>query len=151
LTLLIIDLRVPAMESIGSTPELWNALRHLGPSLFAFLLSFVIVLITWVNHHGTLGLVRGSSSPFYYANGFLLLTVVFIPFPTALLGSYLWTDHASPAVVVYNGVLAAQAVGWMLVTSAAIGAHLTESEAATLRMRVNRKHAYFAFALYGLL
>ena len=33
------------------------------------------------------------------ANGFLLLTVVFMPFPTALVGEYVLTDHAAPAVV----------------------------------------------------
>jgi uncharacterized membrane protein len=40
---------------------LWLALRHLGPSFFAFVLSFAIILITWVNHHGFLKLVNKSS------------------------------------------------------------------------------------------
>lgn len=96
LTLLIIDIGLPSMDTIRSTPELWRALLGLGPSVFAFVLSFAIVLITWVNHHGTLKLVSRSSAPFLYANGFLLLTVVFIPFPTSLLGPFLWTDHAAP-------------------------------------------------------
>lgn len=95
LTLLIIDIGLPSMDTIRSTPELWRALLGLGPSVFAFVLSFAIVLITWVNHHGTLKLVSRSSAPFLYANGFLLLTVVFIPFPTSLLGPFLWTDHAA--------------------------------------------------------
>ena len=39
LTLLIIDIRVPSPEEIGTTRALWLALRHLGPSIFAFVLS----------------------------------------------------------------------------------------------------------------
>ncbi len=78
LTLLVIDIKVPASEGIGTARELWLALRHLGPSVFAFVLSFAIIFITWVNHHGFLRLVNKSSALFVYANGFLLLTVVFM-------------------------------------------------------------------------
>jgi hypothetical protein len=35
---------------------------------------------------------------------------------TALLGEYLFTDHAAPAVVLYNAVVAVQAIGWILVS-----------------------------------
>ena len=151
LTLLIIDIRLPGMESIRSTPELWQGLRSLGPSLFAFLLSFGIVLITWVNHRGTLNLVDKSSASFTYANGFLLLTVVFIPFPTALLGSFIRTDHAGPAVVLYNAVLAVQAIGWLFISMAALENHLLKSERAAATMREHKRNAYAAFALYALL
>jgi uncharacterized membrane protein len=116
LTLLIIDIKVPPSEGIGTTRELWLALRHLGPSISAFVLSFAIILITWVNHHRFFKYLNKSSGAFVYANGFLLLTVVFMPFPTALVGEYLLTDHAAPAVVIYNSVTAVQAVSWILVT-----------------------------------
>src|SRR6185503_4162693 len=108
LTLLIIEVRIPQMQAIATTTELWHALRHVLPTVFAFLLSFAVIFITWVNHRSALLLVRGSSAPFLYANGFLLLTVVSIPFPTSLLGEYVLTDHAAPAVVIYNAVLAIQ-------------------------------------------
>src|SRR3954467_12717799 len=84
LTLLVIDLRLDAPDDIGSTRDFWKALQHLAPTLVAFLLSFVVVFIAWVNHHAALKLVNKSSAAFIYANGLLLLTVVFIPFPTAL-------------------------------------------------------------------
>lgn len=151
LTLLIIDIRLPSMERVGTTAELWRALRHLGPSVFAFLLSFGIILITWVNHHATLRLVHKSSAVFMYANGFLLLTVVFIPFPTALLGAFVWTDHAAPAVVVYDAVLATQAIGWILVTAAALNSHLANDERSAAALRKNQRAGYGAFALYALL
>ena len=149
LTLLIIDVKVPAPEGIGTTRELWLALGHLGPSIVAFVLSFAIILITWVNHHSFLTLLNRSSGPFVYANGFLLLTVVFMPFPTALVGEYLLTDYAAPAVVIYNSVTAVQAVAWVLVNGAAL--RLTKDEKAAALVRDGRRNGYFAFVVYSLL
>jgi len=151
LTLLIIDIKIPSAESIGSNSDLWRAIQHLAPSVYAFLLSFAIILITWVNHHGTLKLVRKSSASFVYANGFLLLTVVFIPFPTSLLGEFLLTDHAAPAVVLYDSVLAVQAIGWILTTGAALKNHLVVDEHSMSLIRRNKRSGQFAFGLYALL
>jgi len=150
MTLLIIDVKLPSAASFASTAELWRALQHLAPSVFAFVFSFGIILITWVNHHATLELINRSSASFIYANGFLLLTVVFVPFPTGLLGAFLLTDHAAPAVVLYNATLAAQAIGWILLTSAALHDQLTMDDRSTLTMRESRKNGYFAFVLYSI-
>ena len=81
LTLLIIDIKIPSTVEINSTTEFWLALKHITPSILAFVLSFIIILVTWVNHHNSLKLVNKSSASFIYANGFLLLTVVFIILP----------------------------------------------------------------------
>jgi len=151
ITLLVIDLRLEDPDRIASTREFWLALRNLLPSVFAFLLSFVIILITWANHHAALKLVRGSSAAFSYANGLLLLTVVFIPFPTSLLGSFLWTDHAAPAVVLYNAVLAVQAIAWVVLSGTALEGGLVAEGAATARLRQNRRHGYAAIGFYSLL
>jgi uncharacterized membrane protein len=151
LTLLVIDIKVPASDANGTTRELWLALRHLVPSVLAFVLSFVIILITWVNHHAAFRLVNKSSTAFIYANGFLMLTVVFMPFPTALVGEYLLTDHVAPAVVIYNAVTAVQAVGWILVSGAALRGGLTKDEKSTMFMRQNGRNGYVALVLYSLL
>ena len=92
-----------------------------------------------------------SSAAFIYANGFLLLTVVFMPFPTALVGEYLLTDHVAPAVVIYNAVTAVQAVGWILVSGAALRGGLSKDEKSTLVIRHNHRNGYFALVVYSLL
>ena len=151
LTLLVIDIKTPASESVGSTRELWLALRHLGPSFFAFVLSFAIILITWVNHHRFFRLVNRSCGSFVYANGFLLLTVVFMPFPTRLVGEYLLTDHVAPAVVIYNSVTAVQAVGWILVSGAVLRNRLAKDEKSTVLVHDAYRNGYFALVVYSLL
>ena len=151
LTLLIIEIRPPSPESIESTSALWHALGHMTPAIFAFVLSFGIILITWVNHHQALKMVRRSCPSFIYANGFLLLTVVFIPFPTALMGEFLLTDHAGPAVVLYNAVLALQSVGWILMITTSLRNHLMDSEHAIAAARDNRRNGVLALVFYTLL
>ena len=97
ITLLIIDVKIPSSEKIESNADFVRALKHVAPSIFAFLLSFIIILITWVNHHNAMKLGNRVSSLFIYANGYLLLTVVFMPFPSSLVGEHIFTDHAAPA------------------------------------------------------
>src|SRR5215472_15241381 len=120
ITLLIIDVRLPSTENIHNTHQLWLALKHLSPSIFVFLLSFTIIFITWVNHHAVLKLIHKSSPRFIYANGLLLLTVVVVPFPTSLLGEFILTDHAAPAVILYSSVFALQAIAWNFVGRTAL-------------------------------
>ena len=152
LTLLIIEIKVPASETINTTNDLWLALQHLLPSVLAFLLSFVIIFITWVNHHGILKLIHKSSPAFIYANGFLLLTIVILPFPTALLSEHLFTNHATPAVVLYAAINVLQAIGWILLSHTALGSNpLTKNEKSTSVAVAGQRSSYFALAIYTLL
>jgi len=152
LTLLIIDIKIPPTEKekINDTAGLWLALNHVTPSILAFVLSFIIILIGWVNHHNAIKLVNRSCSSFIYANGFLLLTVVFMPFPTALMGEYIFTDHSAPAVILYNVVIALNAMGWILICKTALKNRLAKNEKANLQIRKNGKFGFFAFVLYTI-
>ena len=150
LTLLIIDIKVPPSSTLATTKDLWRALGQLVPSLLVFLLSFAVILITLVNHHATLKLVDRASPPFIYANGCLLLGVVFIPFPTALLGEYLLTDHSAPAVILYAAVFGFQGLGWNLLTRAALKPRaLTRDEKSAQAMRKRHRYSYFAMTIYA--
>jgi len=151
ITLLVIELRPPAPESVDSAGALWRALAHLWPLVFAFLLSFLIILITWLNHHAMMSLVRGSNAAFVYANGLLLLGVAFIPFPTALLGEFIRSDHAAPAVVLYTAVSAVLALGWLAATGVALKDGLVRDNRCAATMREYRRNARFAIGLYSAL
>lgn len=152
ITLLIIDIKIPTTGHISGSRELLQEIAHLLPGILAFLLSFITIFITWVNHHEAMKLVDKSSAHFIYANGFLLLTVVFVPFPTSLLGKYILTDSAAPAVALYAGVFALQAISWTLLGRAVLNPArpLLKNEEAAHFARLNLKRSYFAFALYTL-
>src|SRR5882757_5705974 len=122
LTLLVLEIKTPVADSIHGPDDLWHALKHLLPSVFAFLLSFAIIVISWVNHHAMMKLINRSTPRFIYANVFLLLTIVFIPFPTALFAEFGFTDAAAPAVVLYGFVMLLTNIGWILIAREALRA-----------------------------
>lgn len=103
ITLLILEIRVPELEGVVADRQLFAALLHLWPSLVAFLFSFFVILVMWINHHEFMRWVSMSDYPFLFANGLLLLMVTFVPFPTAIVARYLGTAAARGAVAFYCG------------------------------------------------
>ena len=151
ITLLVIDIKLPSSVEVMNTHDFWLALNHTLPSIFGFILSFVVILITWANHHAFIKMVNKASPQFNYANGFLLMTVAFIPFPTSLVGEYILTDHAAPAMIVYNAVLALVGFAWLLITWTALKYGLLKDEKTTKQVITMRLNGFFAFLFYLLL
>ena len=102
-TLLVLEFRVPELTETVTPASLLQALLALWPSLLAFVVSFLSILVMWVNHHGVFDLVRAADSRFKFANGLLLLVVTFIPFPTAVLARHLNDCGAPTAAALYCG------------------------------------------------
>ena len=66
-------------------------------------MSFAIIGIIWVNHHDIFKSITTVDRPLLFLNLVLLLTVAFLPFPTALLGEYIRKgDNAHVAAAVYG-------------------------------------------------
>src|SRR5262245_60992266 len=102
ITLLILEIRVPESAGPGNG-GLTHELVALWPSLLAYFLSFWVILIMWVNHHELMRMVGGVDYALLFANGFVLLTVTFVPFPTAVLARHLGTEAANAASAFYCG------------------------------------------------
>lgn len=106
ITLLVFTLQaphLPAGEPISGA-ALGKALLAQWPSYFTFIISFATILIMWINHHGMFKLIYRSSTAFLFANGFLLMLVTIVPFPTSLVGDYLLTPAAPLACAIYAGI-----------------------------------------------
>ncbi len=101
ITLLILEIRIPELHGAAGNQQLLVALLELWPSLVAFLFSFFVILVMWMNHHEFLLWVRTCDYPFLFANGLVLLMVTFVPFPTAVLARYLGTDAGRAAAAFY--------------------------------------------------
>ncbi len=114
ITLLVLEIKVPPIHDIHSVGDLFNALIHLWPSYFAFFYSFGGILVQWILHHNTFNHLNKTSRLFLYSNGFLLLIIVFFPFPTALLAEYINTDYAMPAIVFYCTTCVFNSLAWFL-------------------------------------
>lgn len=102
ITLLVLKLKVP-LPVPHQAYSLAQALMGQWVDYFAFLTSFLTILIMWVNHHRVFSLIKRSDDRFMIINGMLLLTVTVIPFTTDLLTTYLQHPEAKTAALVYCG------------------------------------------------
>jgi TMEM175 potassium channel family protein len=119
ITLLVLDLAVPPRED--SDGDLGAALSHQWPAYFAYLVSFLVIGIIWINHHTVFDRVRRIDRPVMFANLALLLMVSVIPFPTKLLAEYLTAGADSHiAAAVYSATMFAMGLAfgvlWLTVT-----------------------------------
>jgi uncharacterized membrane protein len=142
ITLLILEIRVPVLGGAPTNRGLLAALGELWPSMVAFVLSFFVILVMWINHHELLRFVRAVDYPLLFANGFLLLVVTFVPFPTAVLAQHLATPAANTAVAVYCGTFVLVSLAWnALLTAVSYRRRLLRSDIpAAVIARVRRAY-----------
>ena len=100
ITLLILDISVPEKGS----ESLAHALADQWQQYVAYLLSFLIVGIIWLNHHATINLLARTNHTLQVLNLLLLLPVSVLPWPTALLAEYAegTEEDQRVAVIVYG-------------------------------------------------
>ncbi|MFZ4741064.1 MAG: TMEM175 family protein [Bacteroidales bacterium] len=114
ITLLILGIKVPDSDSFDSGKMLFRALIQLWPSYFAFFLSFTAILIMWINHHGFFNYLQRIDAKFLYANGFLLMVVTFIPFPTSILAKYINSNALNTSAAFYCGTMVLISISYNL-------------------------------------
>lgn len=117
ITLLILEIKVP---EVGTHGDLWDALGAQWPSYAAYVVSFLVIGIVWINHHQVFGYVALVDRTLTFLNLLLLLVVAAVPWPTAMLAEYLREDQASHvAAAVYSLLMVVvaltfQALWWHL-------------------------------------
>jgi uncharacterized membrane protein len=148
MTLLVLDLRVPAPAALGDAP-LGSALLRQWPTFLAYLASFATILVMWVNHHRMLDHLRRADGAFLFLNGLLLLFVTFVPFPTSLVASYLLLPQARTAALIYAGTYVALAISFNLLWSyATAGGRLLSPDTDRTRVRALSRQYRTGPALY---
>ncbi len=122
ITLLVLEFRVP----MGDGARLGHDLLHLWPAFLAYVVSFGTIGVIWVSHHAVIDKVRGADRLLLFLNLFLMATVAFIPFPTAVLAQHLGGPGERAAAVFYAGSLLMMAAGFAVVNRHAFRAGLFE-------------------------
>lgn len=88
LTILVLELHVPELEG-NSFEAFRSGMIELAPKFFAFLFSFFIVAIFWVNHHAIIHHVQKVDTKLLWLNNGLLFFSTLFPFITAFIGDYM--------------------------------------------------------------
>ena len=113
ITLLVLELKVPKPSELNGESLLF-ALRGEWHSYVAFLGGFGAILIMWFNHHMLFNYIRRVDTWMPYLNGFLLMTICVVPWPTALLAEYWGDPQEKSAAIVFSG--------WMVLLAIAFNA-----------------------------
>jgi len=108
ITLLVLTIASPTKYT-----DLAHQLGLRWPSLAAYVVSFIVIGIMWLNHHTIFTHLDHIDRGLFYLNLLLLMTIVFIPYPTGVLGEALRRGvGARTAAVFYTAVMAINACVW---------------------------------------
>jgi uncharacterized membrane protein len=88
MTLLVVGITVPTIKDGGDVSELADAINDLSPNIVSFFISFAVIGRYWVAHHEFFSRLKEIDGRMMGLNLLYLAFVAFLPFPTALLGSY---------------------------------------------------------------
>jgi uncharacterized membrane protein len=90
ITLLILELKLPRVEWEGNVTEnLIHAMWEMTGEFVGFVISFFVIGSFWVAHHTIFAFVTGFDRKLLMINLLFLLTIVVMPFTTALMSFYI--------------------------------------------------------------
>jgi uncharacterized membrane protein len=156
ITLLILEIAVP---EIDPDRPLTTALAEQWPSYAAYVISFVVIGIIWVNHHHMFKLIARTNHTFLVLNVLFVMTIATLPWPTALVAAHLRDpDGRTVATLVYGGTMTAIAIMFNVVWRYASAGHrlLVDGVDPSTLQRINRSYLagptiYSAATLLGLI
>jgi uncharacterized membrane protein len=98
MTLLVLDLRVPATDAVHSEHDLRHTLIALSPRLLIFLMSIMTNGIFWVGQQTQLNYFARSDRNLAWIHIAFLCAICLTPFSTSLLAEFI---HYRTALLVY--------------------------------------------------
>jgi uncharacterized membrane protein len=146
MTLLVLDLKVPAGRAIESDQALLAALGELAPRLMIYLMSFLTLGIFWVGQQTQLSHFARSDRHLTWIHLAFLFTISLMPFSTALMAEFITLRTA--LLVYWLNILA---FGALLLASWRYAKHagLVEADvSAMINLSVERR-IFVAQALYA--
>src|SRR6476620_5338253 len=129
ITIMVLELKAPHDPTPASLGRMW-------PVFFAYVLSFLIIAIYWVNHHHLIHMVNRVDVIILWANINLLFWMSLLPWVTVYLGD----NHALPfPVALYAAVSVSGAISFFLLR-ASIARHQREPAFKRLNKKMARKN-----------
>ena len=147
ITLLVLEITVP------EGGDLWHKLGDEWPSFASFFVSFWVIGIIWVNHHGVIDHLRQADRGVLCLNLLVLMSVVLIPFSTALMAEHLNGEDEHVAAAVYAGSFVLMAVSfgslWEYITRhrQLLGVELSDREIRRITLAFHLGNPFYALAL----
>ncbi|MGW1774460.1 TMEM175 family protein [Streptomyces sp. NPDC002104] len=111
ITILVLELKVP--EETGS--DFWHGVREQWPHYAAYVVSFLIIGVMWVNHHTIFSHIKRVDRPLLFLNLLVLMVVSVVPYTTNVLAEHLMEEggSANDAAVLYSLLTVAYALAFL--------------------------------------
>jgi len=103
MTLLVLDVKLPHHPAVEAG-QLAPTLLALWPKFFSYIMSFVVLGVFWVGHHGYAHFLKRTDRWLLWITLLFLMLIVCVPFSTDLLGDY---PTQKVAVMIYGGNITA--------------------------------------------
>jgi uncharacterized membrane protein len=95
ITIMVLQLRLPAHATFGALVQEW-------PTAVSYAVSYLLIVIMWINHHALWSFAKHSTPPLILWNFVHMFCASLVPFATAWVAA---TRIASVPVFVYAGVI----------------------------------------------
>jgi uncharacterized membrane protein len=129
ITIMVLELKPPHDPNVRSLVSLW-------PTFSAYVLSFVIIAIYWINHHHLIHLVTRVDATILWANMNLLFWLSVVPWATVYLGE----NHLLPFPVALYAIVSTVGAISFFFLRASIARHNHEAEFKTLNKKMAHKN-----------
>ncbi len=153
ITLLVLNIELDSSQDLG--PEL----IRMWPTLVAYVVTFLIVGVVWMNHHVMFHYIVRVDRPLLILNLLLLMSVSFLCWPTAVLADAMVSGESQElAAALYGGTLVVGGIFFNAIWFYAahdhrlLGEHITAEQAR----RIGRQYLvgpcfYLVATLVGLI
>ncbi len=146
MTLLVLDITVPAAASVHGHAELITALVALLPKLGVYIMSFLTLGIFWVGQQTQLNYLASCNRNLAWLHMLFLFFVTLMPFSTGLIGAFL-AERA--ALVIYWANILALGAALFAAWRYACARNLIKPEIPAAMMRGIERRIIIAQALYA--
>jgi uncharacterized membrane protein len=152
ITLLVLNLEV------GPTDDLAHTLAEMWTSYVAYVVSFLLLGVIWMNHHLMFHYIQRTDRVLLVLNLLLLMSVAVLPWAAKILAEAMHTGEGKNlAAVIYGATLVVGGIFFNAIWYYAslnhrhLGAHITPEQAAVIRRRFSvGPLLYLVAAIVGL-
>ena len=138
ITIMVLELRPPHGTDLASLLSVW-------PIFLSYLLSFLMLAIYWVNHHGLFQIAHHVDTVVLWTNNGLLFCLSLVPFSTAYMGE---NNFAPFPTAVYAGSMLLCSFAYIPVREAVMAQVRGKKEFSRMARRAVWKNC-LSLALYA--
>ena len=147
MTLLVLDVRAPAVEAVHNEHDLWLALAALAPRLVMCAMTFLTLGIFWIGQQTQLNHLTRSERSLSWMHLLFLFAVCMMPFSTSLLAGFI-TYRLALLTYWLNILLAGVTLYWTWVCALGLGVvrdDIPAAVATAIKRRIVIAQALYAF------